>query len=221
MSLKFIAALSCVFFALPVFISCGNGNQNTETEKQSNDSIKYEASKASTGWVALYDTRMAKRCYMTRDDYYALKSGGCLRAEYEYLRPLGIVVKYSGIEIIWGFDGLKNVSWSDAQSYVKKYSPDGHKWRMLTRFEASAINTNHFDFSDIFQSYYPQDISYLDSFLYIENWTSSLSDEVYIKDGNEYNLVYTLDIYNKKSRLEKGWTTYDGDVHNVYPISDL
>lgn len=185
-----------------------------------NISIEYNSYLASTGWVALYDTKRGERCYMTKSDYNAIRENRRFIKGYEYLIPLGIVLKYDGAKIIWGFEGVKSVNWNDAKEYAENYSPDGHEWRLLSKIEASAIKTKAYNFAKHFIEYYPQDISYLGAFTTIKNWTSALSNETY----KQYNLVYTLVIRGvdtADAKIEKRYSVYEDDVYNVYPISDL
>ena len=185
---------------------------------QSEDiSIEYNSYLASTGWIALYDTKRSERCYMSKSDYNAIRENRRFIKGYEYLIPLGIVLKYNGAKIIWGFEGVKSVNWNDAKEYAENYSPDGYEWRLLSKIEASAIKTKAYDFTEHFIEYYPQDISYLGAFRTIKNWTSALSNETY----KEYNLVYTLVIHGSDAKIEKRFSVYEDDVYNVYPISDL
>lgn len=200
-------------------------NQKEINEIEHSDTkIKYDQSLASTGWTALYDTHKNQRCYMTHDDYYSIKNSyGNLKDEYSYLIPLGMVIKYHGANIIWGFAGVESVNWKDAHDYVNSFSPDGQRWRLISKIEATAINTKHYDFSKHFESYYPNDLSYLGSYLSIETWTSEQSDEVWTRrsDGRNFNKVYTLDIYGDDSKIQHEYTTCESDRHNVYPISTL
>lgn len=216
--------------------SCGfstnNENNGESIEEQhseittKDERIKYNTSSVVSGCVALFDTNRQKRCYMSHDDYYSIKDpsmNGNLKEEYSYLVALGMVLKYSGANIIWGFDGVGSVSWKDANEYVNSYSPDGAKWRLLSKIEASAIDTNIYNFTNNFGSYYPNDLSYLGSYRDINNWTSAKSDEVWVRnaDGLSYNKIYTLDIYGDKCKIQREFTTYEEDLHNVYPISSL
>jgi len=225
-----------VLLSTVVTLSCGNSanNENNEAsiEEQhfevtpKDERIKYNTSSVLSGWVALFDTNRQKRCYMSHDDYYSIKEpsmNGNLKEEYSSLVPLGIVLKYSGANIIWGFEGVESISWKDANEYVNSYSPDGAKWRLLSKIEASAIDTNIYNFTKIFGSYYPNDLSYLGSYLSIHNWTSGKSDEVWVRktDGLSYNKVYTLDIYGDECKIQKEFTIFEEDLHNVYPISSL
>lgn len=178
-------------------------------------SIEYNSSLASTGWVALYDTRRGKRCYMSKSDYYTIKKRRKFINGYDYLIPLGMVVKYNGAKIIWGFEGVSGVNWNDAKGYVENYSPDGHEWRLLSKIEALAIKTKAYNFKKLIREFYPHDFSCSGS---IKNWTSTLSDETY----KGANLVYTLVIYSSdRAVVEKGKTTLERDIFEVYPISNL
>lgn len=188
--------------------------------------IEYNVQDVSTGWVALYDTHKKSRCYMSKEDYYSIKVPGHLERlinEYTYLIPLGIVIKYSGAKIIWGFEGIKGLNWHDAKEYVSNYSPDGHRWRLLTKAESQAICYQYVDFMDCFQQYYPNDISFFGSYCDIENWTSVMSDDTWTSkiSGRTYNLVYTLSINLNGGKTEKGYSTSEDERLNVYPISSL
>lgn len=225
-----------IIFTALMFLSCGNSSKNEEKDttnsienlddNHEDQRIKYNVSSAVSGWVALFDKNKQSRCYMSHDDYYSIKDpslNGNLKEEYSYLVPLGMVLKYPGANIIWGFEGVESVSWNDANEYVHNYSPDGEKWRLLSRIEASAIDTKIYNFYKIFESYYPNDLSYLGAYLSIENWTSTKSDEKYYReaDGKTYSKIYTLEIHRDECEIEKGFTTYEEDLHNVYPISSL
>lgn len=228
----------CLILCSIMLFSCGNSSNKEEggptseiaTEKRgalyTDSRIKYDASIAVTGWVALYDKNMGKRCYMTHDDYYSIKEpnmNGNLIAEYSFLVPLGMVLKYSGAHIIWGFDGVESVNWNDANEYVESYSPDGKTWRLLSKVEASAIKSNIYNFVKNFGKYYPNDLSYHGAYLHINTWTSGISDEVWIRksDNKAYNKIYTLDIHHEDAKIVNEFTTYEKDSHNVYPISSL
>ena len=216
-----------------LLVSCtnsSNGKDNSSTSEYppdnrsilNNDSrLKYDASIAVTGWVALFDTNKGKRCYMTHDDYYSIKEpnmNGNLIAEYSFLIPLGMVLKYSGAHIIWGFDGVEHVNWNDANEYVNGYSPDGKRWRLLSKVEASAIKSNFYDFVKNSRSYYPNDLKYFGPY-----WTSSISNEVWTRkaDNRTYNKVYTLDIDHDYANIDNEHTIYEKDMLDVYPISSL
>ena len=221
--LVFVGVLtSCNGKKTEMSFSKNDENLLEETSIQSeNSSIKYDSSLASSGWVALYDKKKGKRCYMSNDDYYAIRYPGSSDRfidGYDYLIPLGIVLKFSGAKIIWGFEGVELVSWYDAKEYAESYSPDGHKWRLLSRVEASAIKTNAIYFKQYFSDYYPNDISYF-SYGTIRNWTSAVSDEVNVKGNRK---AYTLYIRDEvSSKIEKCYSVGGNDVYNVYPISSL
>lgn len=206
-----------------------NSNEETAANSDSriyNDNrIKYDLKYADTGWCALFDTRKNKRCYITHDDYYSIKKPSLegLSENYSHLIPLGMVIKYPGANIIWGFAGVQELNWINANDYATSYSPDGHKWRLLSMTEASAISSNSYNFDDIFVKYYPNDLRYLGSYGFIENWTSEISSETWTSrySGISYNKVYTLHINNGKSEIQKEFTLHEDDLHNVYPISSL
>lgn len=217
-SLLWVLSMYITFTSL---YSCQNNethSTNKESSNYSNHLIKYDKSSISTGWVALYDTQREQRCYMSKDDYDAIRENKKNIMGYEHLIPLGIVLKYNGANIIWGFEGIKAVNWNDAKEYVEIYSPDGYEWRLLSKIEALAIKTEVDDFVENFSEYYPQDISYLGAYGRIRNWTSALSDD-FSRRG--YNLVYTLYISISDAKVEKKYSVYEDDVYNVYPISDL
>ncbi|MBR5820571.1 MAG: hypothetical protein IKY68_04915, partial [Alistipes sp.] len=93
----------------------------TKASQSSSSILTYDVNRALNGDVALYDTHRNARCFMTHDDFYSIYEFGRregLKAQYSHLIPLGIVVKYSGAKIIWGFEGIKSVSWFDAKEYA-------------------------------------------------------------------------------------------------------
>lgn len=234
---KFIN-FSVIVIASIIQSACGNSNSTNasdtiyqvETEKTDvgyeDSRIKYDSSLALSGWVALYDKNKRTRCYMSHDDYYSIKEpsmNGNLKEEYSFLTPLGMVLKYSGANIIWGFDGIESVSWYDAIEYVDNYSPDGNKWRLLSKIEASAICSNIYNFTNNFGKYYPNDLTYLGAYRSINTWTSGKSDEKWLRnaDSKAYNKIYTLDISGDEGRIQNEFTEYEKDFHNVYPITAL
>lgn len=190
------------------------------------DGITYNSQLALTGWVALYDTSKNLRCYMCKEDYYSIKEPGHpnrIKREYIHLLPLGIVIKYSGAKIIWGFEGIKGLNWADAKEYVSQYSPDGYKWRLLTKVESQAICYEFRNFMNCFQDYYPNDISFLGAYCSIQNWTSVMSSDTWTRrsTGETYNYVYTLQISLEGGKTDKGYSTSEDEHMNVYPISSL
>lgn len=190
--------------------------------------IIYDASSASSGWVALYDKNKHQRCYMSHADYYSIVDNiypKKLKDEYSFLIQLGVVLKYPGANIIWGRD-LIIIDWIGAQEYVNNYSSDGAKWRILSRVEASIISSHINDFYDIFLSHYPNLLVYNSSFGSINTWTSTLSEDIWInkQNGKSYNKVYTFHVFSdggRKGEIRDDYTTFTSDILPVYPISSL
>ena len=193
----------------------------TNASQSSSSILTYDVNRALNGDVALYDTHRNARCFMTHDDFYSIYEFGRregLKAQYSHLIPLGIVVKYSGAKIIWGFEGIKSVNWLDAKEYANNYSPDGHTWRLLTKLESIAICNNYRKFLDTFQDYYPNHISFLGAYCRIRNWTSAMSNQT---NSYNYNYVYTLNINLEEGKTIQRYSIDERERCNVYPVSSL
>ena len=235
MSNNYFKILVIAFLTMVSVCACSDKSKNTEIgkqvieEKQEDSRIIYDPSVASTGWIALYDRNKGMRCYMSVDDYRSIRSSNYsyrnkkLLDEYSNLVQLGFVVKFSGANLIWGFDQIEGISWKDAQDYVNNYSPDGEKWRLLSKVEASSIRSNIHQFIGSFKEYYPNEIWYSGAYCSIQNWTSAQSGDVWYckKDEKYYNYIYTLDIYHDNCEIRRDRVDSEDELYYVYPISSL
>lgn len=218
---RILLAISSILIAC-TFVTA----EDTTSEQVFNSKIVYNPDLADTGWAALYDSKLKTRCYTSKKDFYSMHDAGSetFKAQFRHLQPLGIVIKYNGAKIIWGFESIDGLNWEDAKEYVRNYNPDGHTWRLLTKAESQAIVKKVQYFRDTFVDYYPNFISYSgDSFGHISNWTSSMSNDTWTSksNGKTYNYVYTLEIYTTDADTDKTSSTHEDEHGTVYPISTL